>query len=132
MNFHFPGSPLPIHQFAPGALVSSSSSSANPDLNRYHSNNVNIPHFTNQPHLGKFRSDDVGVNSNMNKYNGHTNQYSVAYSQESQIPSVNDKHRTTTSATNGSPSSHGMSISNAYQQTGQGLVQSPEIVQVIG
>lgn len=53
--------------------------------NRYHTTNVNMPHFnqTHAPILSKFRSDD-SINSNMNKYNGHTNQYTTPYTQQSE------------------------------------------------
>ncbi|XP_059608846.1 zinc finger protein 567-like isoform X2 [Phlebotomus argentipes] len=122
MNFspfggHFPGTIPGIHQFAAsGALVSTST----PDnVNRYHSSNVNIPHF-NQPHapiLSKFRPDDV---NNMNKYNGHTNQYSTPYAQDGQ--SVSDKQQ------RGGTSS---SVSSYPQTTLSGSVgqQPPEIPQ---
>uniref|UniRef100_A0A1B0CNR6 Uncharacterized protein n=1 Tax=Lutzomyia longipalpis TaxID=7200 RepID=A0A1B0CNR6_LUTLO len=121
MNFspfggHFPGTIPGIHQFAAsGALVSTS---APDNVNRYHSSNVNIPHF-NQPHapiLGKFRPDDV---NNMNKYNGHTNQYSTPYSQDGQ--SVTDKQQR-----------GGTSSSVSYPQTtlsGSVGQQPPEIPQ---
>lgn len=124
MNFspfggHFPGTIPGIHQFAAsGALVSTS---APDNVNRYHSSNVNIPHF-NQPHapiLGKFRPDDV---NNMNKYNGHTNQYTTPYSQDTQ--SVSDKQQ------RGGASS---SVSSYPQTTLSGSVggqQPPEIPQV--
>lgn len=44
-----------------------------------------MPHFnqTHAPILSKFRSDDP-INSNMNKYNGHANQYTTPYTQQSE------------------------------------------------
>lgn len=44
-----------------------------------------MPHFnqTHAPILNKFRSDD-SINSNMNKYNSHTNQYTTPYTQQSE------------------------------------------------
>lgn len=52
-----------------------------------------MPHFnqTHAPILSKFRSDDSSINSNMNKYNGHTNQYTTPYTQQSE-----DNKRSTT------------------------------------
>lgn len=113
MNFSPFGSPFPgsipgIHQFAASGALSSSATSAQVHFaceiliisssspfytiyhfqdtaNRYHSTNVNMPHF-NQSHapiLSKFRSDD-SINSNMNKYNGHANQYTTPYTQQSE------------------------------------------------
>lgn len=91
MNFspfgsHFPGTIPGIHQFTASgaALVSSATSVTQDTVNRYHSSNVNMAHFnqTHPPILGKFRTEDNNTN-NINKYNGHTNQYSVAYTQQS-------------------------------------------------
>lgn len=124
MNFspfgsHFPGAIPGIHQFSASgaALVTSASSQAQDTVNRYHSNNINMPHF-NQPHppiLGKFRGTD-DTNLNMNKYNGHTNQYPVAYTQQSD---ANDNKRILTSYPQTSSSGGG--------STAQ--VQAPEISQ---
>lgn len=77
-----------------------------------------MPHF-NQPHapiLGKFRPDE-SLNSNMNKYNGHSNQYSVPYTQQS----ADEKQRSLAATY---PQS-----SLASQSASQSTSQAPEISQ---
>lgn len=144
MNFspfgsHFPGSIPGIHQFtASGAALVSSATSAvsattQDSVNRYHTSNVNMTHF-NQPHppiLGKFRGalDDTitspsnNTSSNMNKYNGHSNQYGVtSYAQQ----------QTTQDTSTSSPDKQRL-VTSSYPQTSTSLTTTqsavPEISQ---